>query len=532
VWYHWKRGHLCPNTLQTAPRRMAYGYIIGAPILALVVTILHVKHASACNPGTYSLPGVTQCFSCSSGTYSLTGDTACRQCSAGYYSTTPPSGTCSICPAGKYTPSPGMGQCLDCWTGTFSNAGSTTCTTCPAGTYQTSPPSGTCIGCPAGKYAVTGLTKCLDCTIGTYSTGNTNGCTQCSAGYYASDGASTACALCPSGKRSDSSSGSILCIDCSPGYFANLPTSTCTPCPPGSISDFGAPLCLKTCPAGMYFDGSVCTSCLAGSYTESTKAVTSCTLCVVGTYQNQRNQTYCKNCAPGFFETRIASSQCFACPSGQTSKEGQTSCSLCSEGTFANLTGQSSCTKCPQMTTTWGFGATSQLFCQICDIGTYGSPGNCQNCSVSKGFGCTKKNLSVPFVTKGYSLSSCQGSVSVKKCVPIGYAGERCSSCADGYFRMETLCVPCTSQNWTLIPTVVIIILLFLFVCLKMLRTSSFHTKPSSLRISLQAIQLLSIYPSFATKWPRALRTVLNILSISVSYLMLSQISPFLLSEF
>lgn len=95
---------------------------------------------------------------------------------------------CTQCPAGTYSELAGasdINSCTSCDTGSYNELpGSTSCTVCPAGSF--SPNTTACIPCPMGMYSeVAGSTSCDYCAAGSYSQseGRTS-CVACEAGSY------------------------------------------------------------------------------------------------------------------------------------------------------------------------------------------------------------------------------------------------------------------------------------------------------------------------------------------------------------
>ena len=93
--------------------------------------------------------------------------------------------------------------------------------------------------------------------------------------------------------------------------------------------------------------------------------------CLPGKYQNQIEQTSCKNCPTGHFQSSSGSGGCSSCSSGRyQNQNGQASCKLCSAGTFQSVAGESSCIMCPSGKFYGGTGASTAYACATCADGT------------------------------------------------------------------------------------------------------------------------------------------------------------------
>ena len=141
------------------------------------------NNCEECLANKYSSDG-TDCLFCPEGKTSTAGSPSCDDCSSGRYqgeNNPPPSATCELCPANKYS-SDGI-DCLFCPAGETSTAESPSCDDCSSGRYQdenTPPPEAICkvySPCPAGRKTSTPPTNtnnrvCTDCISGKYQTSN------------------------------------------------------------------------------------------------------------------------------------------------------------------------------------------------------------------------------------------------------------------------------------------------------------------------------------------------------------------------
>lgn len=153
-------------------------------------------------PGTYSLPGATQCTTCEAGYYCPTAASRLF-CPPNTWSSPGSTALCSLpCPAGVLCPGNGMMGCTVCPPNVFtvktcSAAGDTVCNaTCPPGMFGAFYTKGFCRECEQGYYNDKhGLTTCRACTANTYA--NTTG--------------NSACSPCPQGFTSNVFTGFVNC---------------------------------------------------------------------------------------------------------------------------------------------------------------------------------------------------------------------------------------------------------------------------------------------------------------------------------
>jgi alpha-tubulin suppressor-like RCC1 family protein len=126
-----------------------------------------------------------------------------------------------------------------------------------------------------------------------------------------------------------------------------------------------------TCDAG-YYGTTVCTSCVAGTYSAmvGATAIATCTPCAAGTYSTAVGAS--------------VSSTCTACPTGS----------------FAVFPGSTSCRKCPMNMTTLGTGSNSLADC-VCKADLYMDPyGFCVECTPGS---------SSPVNSQTYDACTCSG---------------------------------------------------------------------------------------------------------------------------
>src|SRR4051812_24840538 len=101
----------------------------------------------------------------------FTGQSVCNSCPIGSFSVKVNGFgplNCTVCPAGRFSPSPGLTGCLDCQLGRFApSANATQCSACDPGTAQGLPGQSACVACDKGQFALTtGVAQCAECDQG------------------------------------------------------------------------------------------------------------------------------------------------------------------------------------------------------------------------------------------------------------------------------------------------------------------------------------------------------------------------------
>ena len=204
----------------------------------------------SCGPGRYSAGAGTygqeseMCFPCAPGSIAPTGGGGgCTGCERGYYVGESGQTACTPCPVGAFSNGTGASVCSACPAGTFNvRLAMFNCTPCMVGTYGNASMATICRQCEQGKYSeVVGRSACVNCAAGSYSSGagmtNQTNCTLCRRGYYSMEAGATSskvCRQCPVGLTTKGK-GSVECLPCSPGEFANQMYGSCASCPKHSL---------------------------------------------------------------------------------------------------------------------------------------------------------------------------------------------------------------------------------------------------------------------------------------------------------
>jgi hypothetical protein len=392
------------------------------------------RACTGCPTGWYSDKlGSAECTVCVNGGTSAAGSTTasdCSGCSIGYADGG--SGTCAVCPVGRYMDEvPTSGQaCKACGPGKFLSDGGTAsnrhdeesdcqkcpslsisdreggsqyCSPCDAGRYQSTIDESLhkyeCVDCIKGRYAAAlGSPQCDACPAG-YNTGldeqsralvSRSFCIPCSAGLYQDVEGQESCKECLGGKFTGGSA-STFCTNCDSGRaYDTIKATVCPKCQAGKYQDqTGQQLC-KDCQAGQFNAvpaSTFCTNCESGRAYATTRA-TVCSKCQAGTYQDQTGQELCKDCVEGKFREEPEGISCTDCQIGRAhddtkeavcqqcgagyyqDKTGQSLCKSCIRGQYSKLPRQSSCTFCPTGFYTTESGST---LCSQCELGKYGA---------------------------------------------------------------------------------------------------------------------------------------------------------------
>ena len=222
--------------------------------------------------------------------------------------------------------------------------------------------------CSRGKIFESG--SCKPCPPGTYqpfesSIPYPNRCEKCPAGTFNPHFGAVAVALCR---------------PCYPGTATNTPGSTsCTPCPSGTVGKRGAKQCLACGPGSQYSDF---------NYKKQDNPSV-CERCRKNYFSTGVANLECKQCPIGFTtpdEGAVSSDACMLCPAGKDTRPGGKGCEKCSSGKFKPTSAPGSCLSCPP-----GFISKlgRNLKCRSCKVGYFNHIINCLPCD--EGFTTAKR---------------------------------------------------------------------------------------------------------------------------------------------
>ena len=388
-----------------------------------------------CERGRFGLGSDNSCTSCKEGRVVLAkgagSEADCEACPAGTFWVATDS-ACTVCPVNTYQSFEGMvgvSSCIACAPGSVapnrSNTEASDCLVCPRGTYA----EGTaCTECPVGKFLDTegsaSLEECKPCAVGYY--GENRGATD-----------ESMCTACPPGKEATNSdpgaSVALVCRTCERGMFGLGSDNSCTSCKEGRVvlaKGAGSEADCEACPAGTFwvttdsectvcpvntyqsFEGmtgkSSCIACASGSVapkqgnTQASDCLvcpqgtyaegTQCTSCPVGKFSDTERATTvdtCEDCPAGRYgaeEALVSEEKCSVCPRGKRGlKPGQSgegeACGVCPENTFQDAEGREACTPCDAGYVNPNFGSVSADACIQCPTGYFTEISKCVACS-------------------------------------------------------------------------------------------------------------------------------------------------------
>ncbi|XP_060063970.1 uncharacterized protein LOC132544399 [Ylistrum balloti] len=327
----------------------------------------------------------SQCFLyCDAGYEGV--NTTCDPCPVGYYKSMAGALPCLACPSGNRTLDTGAtnkSQChvAACEPGTYLQ--NNTCKLCPYGQYQRDKWQDDCVPCPPETttyhLGAANLSSCVkDCEGGFEYSSTTGQCEMCDQGYYRdrSDPTQAQCQPCPLQTITSPgqiSTSIIFCFiaNCTvPGEYRNPDENLCQPCPRGQYQDQKWQDSCEQCPENYttFSVGAVsrdqCHMACDSGYEEVNAT---CVACAVGTFRNQQDTQWCRNCSVGWTTTSTATTeadQCVPnCTRGQYYSEVNGQCELCDRGTYQMELYQRQCSPCGQGTDTRTDGATARDEC-------------------------------------------------------------------------------------------------------------------------------------------------------------------------
>ena len=322
--------------------------------------------------------------------------------------------------------------------------------TCPRGEVLE---SGRCKLCPPGTYKrfrFVGVTtpeernRCLKCPAGTFNPHfgaiSKALCRPCYPGTATNTTGSTSCNPCPAGTVAKR--GAKACLACGPGTFYSdfdflimeANPSVCKPCPINYFSTGSANLECEQCPLGF-------TTADRGSTSSE-----ACELCPAAkeTYPGGKG---CNNCDSGRFKPAVAPGRCLLCAPGFISKgDRNLQCKSCAVGFFEK---SNKCERCPEGLTTAKRGATQcRRFDYPCPPGTFENKrGDCERCEV--GYKVNKKKGKCEKCPA--NMSSPGGAEDECTACPSGQIAEEGSfcRCPDGrVLNADSFCVKCPAGTF------------------------------------------------------------------------------------
>lgn len=252
-----------------------------------------------------------------------------------------------------------------------------------------------CVSCASG-FEADGQGGCRDrddcatnpCAPGTCTDTGTNAyACACPVGRWDDGGACRACdAIANCDAVSCTSASDERCQSCAAGWVGDgrggcVDRDDCSPnpCGLGTCTDLGVDDYTCTCPAGLYFDGVRCVSCLPVAN------------CGGGVTCTSASDSQCGTCANGFFVDGVSCAPWTACPTGSFEITAPTATSdrvcapwtACSEGQYEaqspSATRDRVCASCTAITGCQTVTCTSAVnqTCVTCASGFWGTGGSC-----------------------------------------------------------------------------------------------------------------------------------------------------------
>lgn len=266
----------------------------------------------------------------------------CTRCPPETFSDKFDSPSCRRCSANS-VPDRAQSTCF-CNPGFLFNRTTLACSPCPAGTYRDGLNVAFdtfCKRCSPNSVADRTRTTCV-CNPGFLFNVSTLACSPCPDGTFReglNSAFETSCRTCAPNSVPDETRSTCFC---NPGFFYQIQTGGCAPCPPGTRRDG----------INRRFSRS-CTPC-GGFEFQPQAASTSCMPCGENGFSN-RDRLSCFFCKAG--ETLI-DGECGICPPGATTNTTffaaapsllrQGSCKLCQRGLFKAEAGQQACERCAE----------------------------------------------------------------------------------------------------------------------------------------------------------------------------------------
>jgi hypothetical protein len=222
-----------------------------------------------------------------------------------------------------------------------------------------------------------------------------------------------------------------ICTSCLPGTYTNTTTAIkCSNCPAGSQSLAGASTCTP-CPLGTSnsLAGGLCYKCYAGTFA-GTVGLSKCTECPTGSSSAvgalSCNGTYCP--LGYYYYPTFSQGDCAQCSSGTyTNTTGANKCSICPAGSSSPYRA-SSCTPCAAGT----YSTTAGFTCEECLAGTYAGTAGSSKC-----IECPPGSTSSPGASSCYVGTPCQ----------LGYyypaGGSACLPCSAGTYSNRISSTDC-----------------------------------------------------------------------------------------
>lgn len=233
--------------------------------------------------------------------------------------------------------------------------------TCFPGTFQDQTKQDTCKLCTSGLYQdENGKSSCKGgCNAGSYITTDKSACLSCEPGQYQNLDDQSECKTCPLNQESTGDLKACVSIGEQASHYVAKKSGRCeggdlariesaSDCGAAAVSMGYSDTSANTAswgyrPKGCYFwsgsDLHFNTNAIATGNSCSQENECLCTLtCPPGKYQDQTQQTTCKNCPVGYFQEQSKRSKCHPCLAGfysdETAATGAQQCQGCEKGKY------------------------------------------------------------------------------------------------------------------------------------------------------------------------------------------------------
>jgi hypothetical protein len=297
---------------------------------------------------------------------------------------------------------------------------------------------------------------------------------------------------------------------CEPGLVLindSLNFYSCVPCPSGTFLSYSNA------------DFAVCDLCTSGKY--SPEGSTTCSLCPPGSISNSNGSAFCSLCPPGTYLHQEAYSSCLSCATGRYSSDyGSTKCQFCIDGSItANEAAQSE----------------FDCICSFGEYGQPWNQKPCKSCILGAGSVCSL-NTSTPYVHSGYwrdgsanelvyrcfpSDACSETGFDLQTLCSAGYTGDHCGMCdAAIAYRQDMYCKLCGDNQVTLGGVFTLSIIVALIVVARIMRARKLNK--AEVTVVVNALQLIAMYPRLMSSWPSKLQVLMDGMGIVVSRVGLS----------
>jgi hypothetical protein len=96
-----------------------------------------------------------------------------------------------------------------------------------------------------------------------------------------------------------------------------------------------------------------------------------------------------------------------------------------------------------------------------------------------------------------------------------GYTGNNCGTCNANFYRLGLDCKECPPQ-WAQVLTILALALVFGLIIARLLLSDG--KLSADVRIAIQAMQIISLYGTISPNWPPYVKSMINVLSLTVRY--------------